>query len=508
MKAAVAVVLLFVAELLYGQCAVVPVEGTAGAPITFDARECNGATSAVWSFGDGTQASGSVAVHTFAATGTYTWTVQTSQFLEASGRIAINSIAGGQCSFCPLNVPSGGDMVDPVVFGMCPGAPSHFWTFGDGQDSKNYTGSPDLGDKVLHWYSAPGVYAWTAKLTSTDGQVCERSGQITIIGCQVTSLSIDTTKQVSTGSVTLNWTTNNSPDCHPTGNVKSVTFAIYADWWAFAPIDGVPDTVSSRTLSLSSFAREGQESLLPGLGRHVLAVRPIVCTTCSPCDLLECFPAWPGYGVRPNEQPITVLGDPNCSPVMLNVQTTSHTVTSEPLILSASSPETDLRYDWYAMSGPNDEGADDLSSYPYTSGSVQVVGRVPSGFYWVVATSPCGQWARSDLIAICALPRITVQPRSGFVPGQPLTLVAKANGAGLAFTWYTKIDGGWLPASGTASDVTGHYGDGVATTTSTLHTVPLTAGQSFYAEGRDLCGNVVDTDVVTVVPDRRRSVSH
>src|SRR5262249_48313343 len=112
------VALLFVADLLYGQCAQVPDQGTAGAPVLFS--WC-GFRDVTWSFGDGTQSTGVWITHTYSVPGSYHWAGG-----SESGTITIVPLAAGQCPFCPIDVPTSGDTGHAVWFNLCPSLANPF----------------------------------------------------------------------------------------------------------------------------------------------------------------------------------------------------------------------------------------------------------------------------------------------------------------------------------------------------------------------------------------------
>ena len=487
MVAVVAVLFLFPATFVYAGCAQVPETGTAGSPVQFS-WGCPLAVN--WSFGDGGVTTGRSVTHSYSAAGVYTWTVQ-STAVQETGKITIVELPGGQCSFCPVNVPTAGDTSKATPFPFCQGLAAGTWSFGD-DTSGDYRSAIDFGfGPVLnHHYSNPGVYVWNLHMTSKTGETCERSGRITIIGCAVESMTLDTRTLVGNGSVKLQWRTNNSADCHPGGDVKTVSFEIDLDSNAY---DAVPYTEFSGIISLSAG--------FFGAGYRVIGVKPVVCRSCSPCGG-ACGPTSPGYDRARNEQAITVLSSLTCASVTITLQPVSQTQGAS-VTLSVASSAADARYDWYQMNGPHDE----LSGSFFSGPTAHPFG---GGFYWVTATSPCGSWERSNLVAICPLPRITAQPQSHTIAaGQSLVLVASVYGTEEKFQWYSGTPENRLPISGESTAYSAYSG-GAAFATSSLKTPSVTASQSFFVEARDMCGNLVvsQTATVSVSQARHRAARH
>ncbi len=125
-----------------------------------------------WSFGDGTQASGSAATHAFARPGTYS--VGVTGPLDRAGELLLTPLARR----VKVNAP-------PVAIveadrKTCPGTLVRFdasrsfdadgaitafdWDFGDGQIA--------VGDTVSHAFAAPGTYAVRLRTTDDSGSAC------------------------------------------------------------------------------------------------------------------------------------------------------------------------------------------------------------------------------------------------------------------------------------------------------------------------------------------------
>src|SRR6185436_15146237 len=120
--------------------------------------------TAIWTFGDGTSASGLVATYQYAAAGTYTATLAVADNRSAvatdTARITVANrpptanagpnVSGAPNTMIGLNGSASSDPDGTIV--------TYAWTFGDGT-----TGS---GSNPTHAYAAVGTY--TASLTVTD----------------------------------------------------------------------------------------------------------------------------------------------------------------------------------------------------------------------------------------------------------------------------------------------------------------------------------------------------
>jgi hypothetical protein len=496
-KTAVAVALLFLPTLLYGQACQctfsVPTSPVVGIPVEFSAT-CPQPPTVTWSFGDGSNATGATVRHTYTApnqNGLGAPTNYEGKVLAttASGTCAnyfyINAVEppAAQCSFCTILASSAGEVGRYIPFtGSCTEVASYTLWYGDGASVSGLQPSPPFLSTDHHTYNQPGVYNWKAHMESRNGDTCEPAGQITISGCEVVSLTIDPPREVKTQSVKLQWTTNGAFDCQQGGEYAS--FRIDAD---NAEIDSVPATQFSRALGLSWASG----------GYHILSVRRIVCTACL-CGA-GCAPSLPGYDRAANEQAIDVLTDANCAPVEITQQPMSQTHTGSPVTLTAASSAVDAKYDWHWMP----DSHDDISTLVSESRDA-TLNPYRDGFYWVDATSPCGSSARSQLVAVCSPPQITNQPQSQAVEsGHNVVLVAIAQGTEITFQWYSGTRENRTPISGGSPVVT-------SPGTSSLDTGPLIADRSFFVEASDACGNVVASELATVTVQtvRHRPVRH
>jgi PKD repeat protein len=167
-----------------------PANPVVNSPVQFDASAsgCGASgpacqiTSYVWSFGDGGQATGRNASHTYSSQQTYTvtLTVTTDRGLAASGSQVVTVGAAGlptpSFTVSP-STPGVGEQVFFNALASTPGAGhssivSYRWTFGDGA-----TGS---GATTSHTYTASGTY--TVQLAVTD----DAGSTVTSVGTQVT----------------------------------------------------------------------------------------------------------------------------------------------------------------------------------------------------------------------------------------------------------------------------------------------------------------------------------
>ncbi len=163
--------------------AVVPASSRVGALVTFagsaTATSCESTNWFEWDYGDGSPHGYSASSeHSYAATGTYPWTLRVSNFGTTCTRTGTITIAEAvACTDCSAVVPAATEVGTANTFrtGLapadCSATMTYAWTFGDGGTST--AGSP------THTYCAVGTYSWT--LTATiNGAACNRSGTITV----------------------------------------------------------------------------------------------------------------------------------------------------------------------------------------------------------------------------------------------------------------------------------------------------------------------------------------
>jgi PKD repeat protein len=154
------------------------VDFTAGASSVY----CAAGLAYDWNFGDGSAHSALAdPTHSYAATGTFTWTLTVSSggaSSISSGDIYISEHS--VCSFaCSASVPASGKTGESVPFSAtgtenwCMGEVAYSWDFGDG--TPNGTTAAEA-----HKYAIAGTYAWTLN-ASIGGNACTRTGTLTVI---------------------------------------------------------------------------------------------------------------------------------------------------------------------------------------------------------------------------------------------------------------------------------------------------------------------------------------
>jgi PKD repeat protein len=141
---------------------------------------CSGTPVITWSFGDGSApASGGAVAHSYAATGSFTWTMTASLngvTCTRTGSIAIS--AASACTLaCSATVPAGATTGAAIAFqasatpSSCTGTPTYAWKFGDGGGSTQ--------QNPTHSYSGAATFTW-AVTAALNGVTCARTGTITI----------------------------------------------------------------------------------------------------------------------------------------------------------------------------------------------------------------------------------------------------------------------------------------------------------------------------------------
>ncbi len=117
-----------------------------------------------------------------------------------SVRLDIGNITITGCSFtCSASAsPESGAAPLQVTFSSsvsgsgCSSSPTYFWNFGDGNTSSD--------QNPVHTYQNEGTFNWTLTVT-WDGTTCEKSGTVTVGGCQI---SCEASVSPTSGSAPLN----------------------------------------------------------------------------------------------------------------------------------------------------------------------------------------------------------------------------------------------------------------------------------------------------------------
>jgi PKD repeat protein len=166
--------------------ATVPSGAMAGTSVDFQGSVTTvpgscGTASYDWDFGDGTaHGTGANPSHTYAAAGTYPWTMTATENganCSQSGTIVICSLS---CSASAS--PTAGLAPLPVSFTSsvtpsspaCTGTVVYDWDFGDGTAHSSAA-------NITHTYATAGTYAWTLTVTFS-GVTCTQAGSITVCG--------------------------------------------------------------------------------------------------------------------------------------------------------------------------------------------------------------------------------------------------------------------------------------------------------------------------------------
>ena len=155
-----------------------------------------------------------------------------------SSRLDIANITITGCSFtCTASAsPESGSAPLQVNFSAtvsgsgCSGSPSYSWNFGDGNTSSE--------QNPVHTYSQDGTYNWTLTVL-WGGQTCQKSGTITVGGCQITC---EATVSPTSGSAPL--TVSFAASSTATGCSSNVTYE-----WDFGDGTKSSDQTTSHTYS-------------------------------------------------------------------------------------------------------------------------------------------------------------------------------------------------------------------------------------------------------------------
>jgi len=148
------------------------------------ATGCTGTPAYAWAFGDQATSTEQSPSHTYAAEGTYSWSLTVTvadQTCRKSGTITVGGPAECTVACTASANPTTGPAPLAVTFAAtatgtnCTGNPTFAWTFGDDATSTEQNPS--------HTYQATGSYTWT--MTSTiDSKTCSKTGTITVGGTE------------------------------------------------------------------------------------------------------------------------------------------------------------------------------------------------------------------------------------------------------------------------------------------------------------------------------------
>ncbi len=162
--------------------ATVPGTALTGSPVPFAATStptggCVGSPSYSWAFGDGQSSTAQNPSHTYASTGSFTWSVATS-IGGASACAHSGTILVGSPTALTVNAsatPASGIVPLPVAFGATVAggtAPyTYAWVFGDGAVAS--------GANPSHTYSSAGSFTATVTVTDSASHVATASVTIT-----------------------------------------------------------------------------------------------------------------------------------------------------------------------------------------------------------------------------------------------------------------------------------------------------------------------------------------
>jgi PKD repeat protein len=191
-------------ELTEPSFTALPEEGTAGEPVTFEGlvEDPYEEPEFTWDFGDGTEGTGELAEHTYAAPGAYKVTMTArdaltgATTLPATQTFTVDEIPSAAFTFEPAKPTEGGAVKFDAEGSEDPDGSitEYAWDFGDGTEGS--------GEKPEHAYANPGLY--TVKLTVTDSSAQEASvsHQVAVGGHPV--VKTEPAAPVSSTSATLN----------------------------------------------------------------------------------------------------------------------------------------------------------------------------------------------------------------------------------------------------------------------------------------------------------------
>jgi PKD repeat protein len=168
--------------------ATVPATGIAGQAVSFSSTaapsNCAGTPSFGWTFGDGATSTEQNTSHTYAASGSFTWTMTASVQGVTCTKTGTIVVSEPCVVTCVATVPGAARAGDAVPFSAtaeaehCTGSVAFAWNFGDGATSTE--------QYPAHTYALAGSYPWTLTVT-VDGKTCAKTETISVSeACVVT----------------------------------------------------------------------------------------------------------------------------------------------------------------------------------------------------------------------------------------------------------------------------------------------------------------------------------
>ena len=179
-------------------------EGQAPLDVTFSSTVtvigCTDPVACLWDFGDGTTFAGTNPTNTYAAGGTYAWTLTVTSGDEVcdggGGTIQVCEINGCTATATPDYgaAPLTVNFAGAVDSAGCTGTPTWDWSFGDGGTSTD--------QNPVHQYAVGGTYSYS--LTATIGlEQCTAGGMVTV--CAVTNCQALATPDYGAAPLTVNF---------------------------------------------------------------------------------------------------------------------------------------------------------------------------------------------------------------------------------------------------------------------------------------------------------------
>lgn len=243
-----------------------------GDPVTFWANASGGAPSysATWGFGDGSNASGTIAIHSYSAAGVYTAVVDVFDTAghEVVGSVQVTVVAcSGSCGAEPLaislsSVPTSGSvpLKDSLLAEVSGGTAPYTLTFcfGDGTPCLAVDSASEGQVAAAHTYTGVGTYTASVSVLDTAGGEASASTRVNVTG--TTPLTVSAAEAPTNGAAPLNvsfswsiaggsapytvqWSFGDGD--YGSGVPGSSTFHIYQDSGYFVPILEVTDSAGA-----------------------------------------------------------------------------------------------------------------------------------------------------------------------------------------------------------------------------------------------------------------------